>query len=190
MLTEHESKTSAAAGPNGPESPVKSPAAVPDLSARRTHVYVIHDGERAKIGVATDMRRRREALQSGNPKALVLAFHVTAASKTHAHQIERHAHQALAEYRIGGEWFAVGWERAAEAIEAAYAASPPPEPAPVRRPPAPLPSGHEWAMVGRISYCTKCLKLEIVTSQLCSGFAGTIWADYFDAGDRVMVTPA
>jgi len=155
----------------------------------KTCVYVMFDGERSKIGIALNPRKRREALQSGNPKEITLAFVLMAETKLHAHRVEQEAHRLLAGERLAGEWFAVGWERAAKAVEnAASTVSVPAEPVRPDRVVEPPSNAHEWATFGRTSYCRKCLQMEFGASRECRGFEGTIWAGYFEPGARVTVT--
>lgn len=77
MANENESTIADVAGPNAPESPVKSPADVPDgfrLKRRggKAVVYLIRCEGFLKIGVAGDPRWRLSALQTGCPFELEL----------------------------------------------------------------------------------------------------------------------
>ena len=76
-----------------------------------TYVYFItyEDEAITKIGISKDPFRRRDALQSANPKQLTLHVFFGPLSREGAMSIEKDIHQRLAKRRIRGEWFDVDY---------------------------------------------------------------------------------
>ena len=65
-------------------------------------VYFIQEGESGaiKIGLASDIQKRKMALQVGNPRLLHLLLLLSG-----GHQLEVELHELFDDYRIRGEWF-------------------------------------------------------------------------------------
>ena len=84
-------------------------------------VYVIHDGEACKIGVASSPESRLAALQTGNPRLLELAYKSMRLPGLLAFAIEKTAHRQFADWRMQAEWFATDYETAIAFIEAEIA---------------------------------------------------------------------
>jgi hypothetical protein len=85
------------------------------------HVYMIETEEGpVKIGVAINSLERLKRLQTGAASRLRLAY-VEPVLNGHAGEIERAAHQLLADRRAHGEWFNVTVLDARGAIAAATA---------------------------------------------------------------------
>lgn len=79
------------------------------------HIYVIaSEAGPVKIGIATDVQSRLSALKTASPWPLSLAAAVEVESGS-AELLERSSHEALASFRMAGEWFSCS---ASEAIEA------------------------------------------------------------------------
>lgn len=125
MAEENETKIRDAAGLAGPESPVKSPVDVPDLSDGCS-VYVITCEGRTKIGIAADPEERRLGLEMGSGLPMTLRAARRFGSRDIAGRIERELHAQFARNRHIGEWF----DLAAEVAERALMDAPePPRPA-------------------------------------------------------------
>jgi hypothetical protein len=72
-------------------------------------LYVVGDDRgRVKIGIASDVTKRINTLQIGQPIKLKLLA-CFAVPPAQAKTIERRAHRAFAEHRMSGEWFAVSF---------------------------------------------------------------------------------
>lgn len=75
------------------------------------YVYAIRETGHAsddapvKIGVATSPWKRLYALQSGNPRELVLILYMGPFNAEEARAIERELHENFKLYREAGEWF-------------------------------------------------------------------------------------
>jgi ribosome-binding protein aMBF1 (putative translation factor) len=69
-------------------------------------IYIIAEdgGDRCKVGVAGDVRKRVQALQTSHSRRLLVAGAWRVAE---AHKLEAAVHTRLAAQRIVGEWFAV-----------------------------------------------------------------------------------
>ena len=70
-------------------------------------VYFIRAGNKGaiKIGVASDLAKRLETLQTGNPFELKVLATIPCSSEQHAYDLERRMHKLFASKRIRGEWF-------------------------------------------------------------------------------------
>jgi hypothetical protein len=86
-------------------------------------VYAISDGHgNMKFGVAKDIQKRMRMLQTGNAHPLQLLFevqcfcHIALEAAWGAHQVETDIHKRLKERRMTGEWFAVDYEDALQAM--------------------------------------------------------------------------
>jgi hypothetical protein len=78
----------------------------PSSEPRGPIVYAIADGEgRHKIGKAVDIRKRIKQLQTGNAKPLKLVAYLQCDCESLAIRAESQAHAAIADCRVGGEWF-------------------------------------------------------------------------------------
>ena len=75
-------------------------------TADSTQIYVIRDGEFAKIGVANDPIVRMRDLQIGNPRQLELRYTIHVHNE-HAVFLEASVHGVLRKKRERGEWFKV-----------------------------------------------------------------------------------
>jgi hypothetical protein len=76
-------------------------------------VYVISAGEHQKIGITKDISSRLQALQTGCPRLLEVAF---ASAVPHARHVEREAHALLKKFHLCGEWFDVAVDVAIAAV--------------------------------------------------------------------------
>lgn len=82
-------------------------------------IYVIGPETGAvKIGIATDVQKRRSALQTGHPQRLSVLYQLPVHSKD-AQSIEAHAHWLMKDCRLSGEWFDISVVQAAQAIRRA-----------------------------------------------------------------------
>lgn len=81
-------------------------------------LYIIgpESGDMVKIGVAADPEGRRRELQTGNPHPLRVLYEADVAN---ARRVESAAHRFLKEHRLCGEWFAIGFQAARDAVEKA-----------------------------------------------------------------------
>lgn len=86
------------------------------------YVYAIQReaGGPIKIGKAVNVKARLAGLQTGTHEKLVI-LREWSRPKGDGVLVERMSHSFLDEHRVGGEWFAVTLEQAAEAIERAMA---------------------------------------------------------------------
>jgi hypothetical protein len=96
---------------------------VTDKPLWQCSVYAISDGHgNMKFGVAKDIPNRIKTLQTGNAHPLQLLFEVqcfcTVACEASwaAHQVETDIHKRLQDQRMTGEWFAVDYEDALQAM--------------------------------------------------------------------------
>lgn len=155
MADENETKIRDAVGPNGTESPAKSPVDVlamsfapigapvtnlppitgpdrialsrtgfnrtefmktPALLSReafeQTFVYAFKCEKFVKIGIATDVEKRRLTLTVGNPFPITFLHAESYHSRLYALLAERAAHKALSDAHHDGEWFKVKPQRA------------------------------------------------------------------------------
>ena len=76
-------------------------------------VYVMEcaDAECIKIGIAKDVGRRLEGIQSGNPLEVTIIYS-REFEERRAAQVERAAHRHFKAQRVRGEWFRVSTEDA------------------------------------------------------------------------------
>lgn len=70
-------------------------------------VYFVRAGNRGaiKIGVARNMQRRLDTLQTGNAFKLNVIALIPCKSREHARAIEASLHKRFGKQRIRGEWF-------------------------------------------------------------------------------------
>ena len=82
-------------------------------------VYLIaaEDGP-VKVGVSCDASNRLRSLQCGSSRRLVI--HKVWPCGEFAGRFERHAHDALKAYHIGGEWFSISSDQAVLRIDEIY----------------------------------------------------------------------
>lgn len=73
--------------------------------ATQTNVYVMACRDAVKIGIATDVERRRRSLQTSCPDEVTVLSTVLLASFAEARATEKRMHAAFAQYRTFGEWF-------------------------------------------------------------------------------------
>ncbi len=87
------------------------------------YIYVIAHEESGgavgpiKVGIGKSPRKRRKALQTGNPKPLVLFATLRMPSREIASDIERAFHELQKEHCLIGEWFNMEPRRAAGILE-------------------------------------------------------------------------
>lgn len=67
-----------------------------------THLYILSDGEKVKIGVTSDIDTRIKSLQTGNPKKIVLLY---IEERTNPTKAETYLHRCFTKQREEGEWF-------------------------------------------------------------------------------------
>lgn len=82
-------------------------------------IYIMQSGDCQKVGFASDARKRKSQMQTGNPDFVSIHFVTAAISKSEARQIERRAHQLLSGFRERGEWFRCGLLEAYDAVRQA-----------------------------------------------------------------------
>ena len=58
-----------------------------------------------KIGVAKDVERRLDSLQTANYQKLKIITVILCKSEANAYEMEKKLHHRFREYRIRGEWF-------------------------------------------------------------------------------------
>lgn len=84
-------------------------------------VYIIRAGNRGaiKIGVARNVQRRVDLLQTGNAFKLNILAVIRCASRKEAEMIEKGIHKRFAKQRIRGEWFQgnIDFKRIKEALD-------------------------------------------------------------------------
>lgn len=68
-------------------------------------VYLLSDGEYVKIGYSKNPKKRRKAVQSGNPRQIKLVAKKEVAGRNRALAIEQSLHKQYGKYRKVGEWF-------------------------------------------------------------------------------------
>jgi hypothetical protein len=61
-----------------------------------------------KVGISSDPKKRLAGLKTANPYPLSIVASIAFDSRVKAEWAERTIHCALADYRMAGEWFAVG----------------------------------------------------------------------------------
>lgn len=69
-----------------------------------TYVYFVSDGEFVKIGIAKDVKKRLQTLQTGNPMKLKV-LKTIALQDDEARRQEEYYHRKFREYNACGEWF-------------------------------------------------------------------------------------
>lgn len=70
------------------------------------YIYFITDGmDSVKIGIAQDVKKRIDALQTSNPNKLNLLYALKVDNKQDAQEIEKELHGMFARDRKQGEWF-------------------------------------------------------------------------------------
>ncbi len=75
-------------------------------SHAQSFVYVMHDGYATKVGVTGNAKNRRDALQSGNPRTVKLAFVAGPFVNLMAFAIEKEVQLLVGGVRLEAEWFA------------------------------------------------------------------------------------
>lgn len=85
---------------------------------RRSHVYVmaLGDGKSAKIGMTSNPKARRSAVQNGSRLPVFYAYISPSLPWQFAKWIEEDAHAHLADHREMGEWFSVPPSEAVAAV--------------------------------------------------------------------------
>jgi hypothetical protein len=81
-----------------------------------THLYVVGCLDAVKIGFAADLYMRLNNLRVDNPNITDFAAYYEMPKRA-AQDVERFVHLALAEQRIGGEWFRVPMELALAEVD-------------------------------------------------------------------------
>lgn len=76
-------------------------------------IYILKSGDYYKIGITTNIVRRKRELQTGNPIQLLF---VCSSFFENAAEFENILHQAFDEYRVKGEWFNFPPEKLEEVI--------------------------------------------------------------------------
>jgi hypothetical protein len=76
-------------------------------------VYLMKAGDAYKIGIARNVERRRDAIQTGSP---VPVFVIAAAFVNDPRWVEAGLHQEFAACRLEGEWFALDQRSVADVI--------------------------------------------------------------------------
>lgn len=74
------------------------------------YVYVVQEHKASatapiKIGVARNVGRRVESLQTCNPRELKIRAVFGPMSRANAYGLESHLHKSLCAFRLRGEWF-------------------------------------------------------------------------------------
>jgi len=73
------------------------------------YVYLIQSGEGIdrpiKIGVSSNINKRLEAIQVGNPDKVHLIAKMETDGEAHAYWLEKNLHKFFSSDRIRGEWF-------------------------------------------------------------------------------------
>lgn len=69
-----------------------------------TYVYFVTDGDFIKIGIAKDVKKRLQTLQTGNPKRLKV-LKTIALQDDEARMQEENYHRKFRDYNACGEWF-------------------------------------------------------------------------------------
>ncbi len=91
-------------------------------SARLCYIYIVHAAGLHKIGWSEDPEQRVRDMQVGSPLPLNLV-HVYPCPSYEVFKVERHAHRALAEFHVRGEWHDCSDIEAAAAIAEAFTAN-------------------------------------------------------------------
>lgn len=93
---------------------------IASASADVRYIYVIHeedDPTRCKVGRARHPQWRREELQAGNRRRLVLAYVWRIQGSNNTGVFERAIHDRLAPHHVSGEWFRQTPDRIAHVAE-------------------------------------------------------------------------
>lgn len=89
--------------------------------AATSFVYVIGQADGPlKIGVSSDVEKRRKSLQTASHKDFLIIHLSRPMRRKDAFAVERDSHQQLAAHAVGGEWFSCTAEEARCAIERAH----------------------------------------------------------------------
>jgi len=83
----------------------------------KSHIYVMSDGHAVKIGVAGHVANRRNGMQGGNPRLIVVIYASMALPNLLAFTIEKEVHRKLAAVRLEAEWFATDAGIAVQHVE-------------------------------------------------------------------------
>lgn len=79
------------------------------------YVYFIQSGRSkkppVKVGVAMNIKRRLNALQTANPEKLTIIASIKCENRAEAYNIESYLHNELKNRSIRGEWFATCMRR-------------------------------------------------------------------------------
>lgn len=86
------------------------------------YIFETLGGFFCKIGVSNDPVRRLDAVRTGCPFYLGLAYKFEVPSRRYAEAVESAAHKNLEAHRESGEWFSVPSDLCVEPIERAIAA--------------------------------------------------------------------
>lgn len=88
------------------------------------YVYFIKSGfdkkPPIKIGVAKNINRRLDSLQTANPEKLEVIASIKCSNRAEAYNIESYLHEKLKNRRIRGEWFATCMRRVDKAMKKWY----------------------------------------------------------------------
>ena len=74
-------------------------------STKPCYLYFISDGEKVKIGISEDVKRRIENLQSANHKRLTVLETRCFRNRYYAKKKEKQLHEQYKDFCVGGEWF-------------------------------------------------------------------------------------
>jgi hypothetical protein len=85
---------------------------------RRYHLYVISKGGKVKIGISRHLQQRLTALRVSFPLEIEVLLTVSGPYRA-IRRAEMHAHEALKDCALGGEYFDASQERALEVAKAA-----------------------------------------------------------------------
>ena len=88
-----------------------------------SYLYVISEGVNGpcKIGFANDVRKRLQAMMSGNYRKLTIVYQCLIDHRPHV--LEHMAHAIVWRHRLAGEWFDITEQTAIDAVNQAIAAS-------------------------------------------------------------------
>lgn len=88
----------------------------------KSHIYVMSDGHAVKIGVTGHVANRRNGMQGGNPRLIVVVYSSMPLPNLLAFTVEKEVHRKLAAVRLEAEWFATDASIAVQQIEKCIAA--------------------------------------------------------------------
>jgi len=87
---------------------------------KRVHkmfVYVMEsDGGFYKVGISNSPKTRKKELQTGNPCDIEIYDYYEVLPHFSSKDVESRIHKRLDAYRVGGEWFKMGFESATELL--------------------------------------------------------------------------